>query len=253
MNQRKWILMSSLQLFAEGGNGGEGSDTGVIAGDAAPQNSQGVKASSGPSGREASDAGVQETPVSPDTDREFEALIQGKYKEAYDQRVQEIIRKRLKSLKGESQPTPERGQAEADPPGIRDPGFAGQLREAAASRQYADWMRQAEEAGKRYPGMDLRTECRNPRFLELLGAGVDVGSAYLVSHQDEIIPAIMGSTARIVEQKLVGKLRTEGIRPPENGLRPQGTTLTKTDVAKLSKTEREEIRRRVAKGERIRF
>lgn len=122
-----------------------------------------------------------------------------------------------------------------------------------AQRLYGQWIRQAEEAKKLYPGLDLGKEAKDPEFLKLLAFDVDVGSAYLVRHKEEILPAMLACTAQIVEKRLAGKFRTEGLRPGENGLRSQGTALTRMDVTKLSKADRQAIRQRVAKGEKIHF
>lgn len=122
-----------------------------------------------------------------------------------------------------------------------------------AQQQYARWERQAEEAKLTYPGLDLKQECRNDKFMELLKAGVDVGSAYLVLHKDDIIPAAMQHAAKTVSEKLSGKLMAGSNRPSENGTGASGAVITKTDVSKLTKADREEIRRRVARGEKIRF
>lgn len=122
-----------------------------------------------------------------------------------------------------------------------------------AQQQYARWERQAEEAKLTYPGLDLKQECRNDKFMELLKAGVDVGSAYLVLHKDDIIPAAMQHAAKTVSEKLSGKLMAGSNRPSENGTGASGAVITKTDVTKLTKADREEIRRRVARGEKIRF
>jgi hypothetical protein len=84
-------------------------------------------------------------------------------------------------------------------------------------------------------------------------AGVDVGTAYLVVHKDEVIPAAMQYTARTVEQKLTNKVIANGARPTENGNSSQGATVVKSDVSTLSKADRAEIIRRVQRGEKIRF
>ena len=127
-----------------------------------------------------------------------------------------------------------------------------QRRETAA-QQYAAWMDQAKEAAKLYPSLDLNTEAKNPEFLKLLHAGIDVGSAYLVIHKDDIIPAAMQYTAKTVEQKLANKIIAGGARPTENGNSSQSASVVKSDVSQLSKADRQEIIRRVQRGEKIRF
>lgn len=130
---------------------------------------------------------------------------------------------------------------------------AEQSRREQAAQQYATWMRQAEEAKALYPNLDLDAEAKNPQFVRLLQAGVDVGSAYLVLHKDDIIPAAMQHTAKTVEQKLVNAIAAQGLRPAENGMNAQGGSVVKNDVSKLNKADRAEINRRVARGERITF
>lgn len=128
-----------------------------------------------------------------------------------------------------------------------------QNRKDHAARQYATWMQQAEQAKQIYPGLDLETEVKNPQFMRLLNSGVDVGSAYLVIHKDEVIPAAMQHVAQSVEQKLAGKIAANGTRPTENGMKSQGAAVVKSDVTQLSKQDRAEINRRVARGEKISF
>ena len=128
-----------------------------------------------------------------------------------------------------------------------------QNRRENASRVYAQWMEQAEKAKAVYPSFDLRTEMQNPRFADLLRNNIDVRTAYEVLHKDEIIPAAMHFTAKTVEQKLTNKIIANGARPAENGNSSQSATVVKSDVSQLSKADRQEIIRRVQRGEKIRF
>ena len=121
------------------------------------------------------------------------------------------------------------------------------------AQQYAKWMEQAKEAKRMYPSLDLNAEAKNPQFLRLLNAGVDVGSAYAVIHKDEIIPAAMQYTAKTVEQKLANKIIANGARPTENGTSSQSSAVVKSDVSQLSKADRAEVIRRVRAGEKISF
>ena len=118
---------------------------------------------------------------------------------------------------------------------------------------YAQWMDQAEKAKTIYPSFDLRAEMNNPKFLDLLRANIDVRTAYEVVHKDDIIPAAMQFTAKTVEQKLTNKIIANGARPTENGISSQSATVVKSDVSQLSKADRDEIIRRVQRGEKIRF
>ena len=128
-----------------------------------------------------------------------------------------------------------------------------QNRRENANKVYAQWMEQAEKAKSVYPSFDLRTEMQNPQFVNLLRSNVDVKTAFEVLHKDEIIPAAMQYTAKTVEQKLTNKIIANGARPAENGNSSQGASVTKSDVSQLSKADRQEIIRRVQRGEKIRF
>jgi hypothetical protein len=122
-----------------------------------------------------------------------------------------------------------------------------------AERMYAGWMEQAEAAKAVYPTFDLKAEMNNPQFVNLLRNNIDVRTAYEVLHKDEIIPAAMQFTAKAVEQKLTNKIMSGGARPVENGNRSQSAAVVKSDVSQLSKADRQEIIRRVQRGEKIRF
>ena len=124
-------------------------------------------------------------------------------------------------------------------------------RKETASKQYAQWMQQAEEAKRTYPNLNLNEEAKNPQFLRLLNSGVDVGTAYKAIHMDELIPAAMQYTAKTVEQKIANKVLANGSRPTENGNSSQGATVVKNDVSKFTRADRREIAQRVARGEII--
>ena len=122
-----------------------------------------------------------------------------------------------------------------------------------ADRLYASWLQQAEDAKKVYPSFDLKAEMNNQQFLNLLKSNVPVRTAYEVIHKDEIIPAAMQFTAKAVEQKITNKVIANGARPSENGMSSQSPAVVKSDVSQLSRADRQEIIRRVQRGEKIRF
>lgn len=122
-----------------------------------------------------------------------------------------------------------------------------------ASRLYSAWMEQAESAKAVYPSFDLRVEMDNPKFVDLLRSNIDVRTAYEVVHKDEIMRGAMQFTAKKVEQQLANKIAAGASRPAENGTNSQAPSLVKSDVSQLSKADRQEIARRVARGEKIRF
>lgn len=120
-----------------------------------------------------------------------------------------------------------------------------------ADRIYADWMQQAETVKTIYPSFQFETECENPGFIKLLQNGIDVRTAYEVVHRDEVIAGAMQFTAQQVQKKTVDNIRARGLRPAENGMSSQSPIVTKNDPSKFTKKDRDEIERRVRRGERI--
>lgn len=120
-------------------------------------------------------------------------------------------------------------------------------------RTYAKWMEQAKQAQQFYPSLNISEEAKNPQFLSLLNAGIDVKTAFEVIHKDEMIPAAMQYTAKTVAEKVVNSIRANGSRPVENGMSSQSAATVKRDVSQLTKADRLEIERRVRNGEKISF
>ena len=128
-----------------------------------------------------------------------------------------------------------------------------QNRKDNANKIYAQWMEQAESTKQVYPSFDLRAEMQNQKFVDLLRSNIDVRTAYEVIHKDDIIAGAMQFTAKKVEQNITNKIIANGARPSENGNSSQGASVTKSDVSALTKADRAEIARRVARGEKISF
>lgn len=126
-------------------------------------------------------------------------------------------------------------------------------RKEYADKVYAQWLTQAEEAKTLYPSLDLNVEAKNPDFLKLLNSGIDVGTAYFVVHRNEIMPRAMQHATQVAEKKVTDKIIANGARPTENGISSQSAVQTKSDVSQLTKADRAEIMRRVARGEKITF
>ena len=128
-----------------------------------------------------------------------------------------------------------------------------QNRKANANRLYAQWMEQEKQTKAVYPSFNLRAEMQNPKFVDLLRSNIDVRTAYEVLHKDDIIHGAMQFAVNKAEQKIANKIIAGGARPTENGTSSQGASLTKSDVSTLTKADRQDIIRRVARGEKISF
>mgnify|MGYP003291805644 CR=1 FL=1 len=137
-------------------------------------------------------------------------------------------------------------------------GLREAQREAERRQQseqiYSQWMEQAEDFNSKY-GMqiDFASEVNNPDFAAMLKNGVSVEAAYKAVHFDEMIGGAMFRTAQNVTEKMANNIQSRSHRPAENGLSARASALTKTDVNSLTRKDREEIERRVARGDRIVF
>lgn len=124
-------------------------------------------------------------------------------------------------------------------------------------RQHFDGLaKQADELKQLYPGFDLMAEMQNPEFARLTapGVGVDVRTAYEVIHRDEMRGAEMQFAAQKSAERMANAVRANGMRPQENGMNGQQAPVNvKTDPRTLTRADREEIKRRVARGEKIAF
>ena len=100
---------------------------------------------------------------------------------------------------------------------------------------------QSEELAKEYEDFSIEKECENPDFVNMLGCGISVKSAYEALHND----VLRSSTER--------KVRSNLRRPTENGVSFGGTSGFKNSASALSRKDRAEIADRVMKGEKIIF
>jgi len=127
------------------------------------------------------------------------------------------------------------------------------LRERAAEQQYTRWIEETEIAKRTYGDFDLGTELQNPQFRKLLRSGVSVGDAYLISHQEDVFMNAARMGVRLAEDKVNRRVEKNRRRPRENGLSPAAPFITRPNVSKMTRADRQAIARRAAKGERIVF
>lgn len=126
-------------------------------------------------------------------------------------------------------------------------------RQESTDKVMQQWQREAEEARRIYPGLDLATESKNEQFCQLLGAGISVRVAYEVVHQDEIQSGLIQRAASEARKKTVASIAAKSGRPRENGAsKPQAATV-KQDIRSLTRADFDEILNRALRGEQIRF
>lgn len=124
---------------------------------------------------------------------------------------------------------------------------------AQADAQVQQWYSEAEQIAAKYPDFNLNEEVKNPSFLQMLRSGVPMEHAYRVTHFDELMNNNANAAAAQAEKRMVDNIRAKGRRPAENGTHNQSAFTVKDDVSKLSRKDREEIVRRVTRGEKIVF
>ena len=130
---------------------------------------------------------------------------------------------------------------------------AERQRQAQIESAYKEWQQQAEQARLKYPGLDLAVESRNEQFTQLLGAGINVLTAYEVVHQDEIQRGLISRAAADAQKQTLAKIANKQGRPRENAAGKTQAATVKADPTKFSTRDFDEIMRRAARGEKIRF
>jgi len=243
-----------------------------------------------PQGETGAPAQPQTEPADPAA--EFETLIRGKYKQAYEARLKDTLHRRLRGSREtverynalspainllarhygvdasdtaalsravESDDSFYQAQAERLGMAPRELRAIRQLeqenaalrqrsRQEFARQQALRWEEQARQTREKYPDFRLEQEYDDPLFRQLLHSGVDVSRAYLAIHADELLTR----AAETAREKLAGQY-TGTLRPSENGAAAATAGRIRSDVASMSRSEREAIRRRAARGERIRL
>lgn len=120
-------------------------------------------------------------------------------------------------------------------------------------RDMEAWMKQGEAVKKIYPSFDFATESQNKDFNDLIVRGIPIQTAYEIIHKDEIMGGAMQYAVQQTAQKVSQNIQSRAKRPPESGAASDNGIVTKPDVCSLTKEDRAEIARRVARGERITF
>lgn len=125
--------------------------------------------------------------------------------------------------------------------------------EEEANRTVERWYLESQKLKETYPDFNIFEESKNASFVSLIKSGIDVKTAYEAVHHNEIVSKAADEAARNAEIRAAETIKQRAMRPAENGLSSQSSAIIKSDVSKLSASERAEIARRVSRGERITF
>lgn len=128
-----------------------------------------------------------------------------------------------------------------------------QIQDAQSDEILRGWRRDAEDLKSIYPSIDFDAEMKNPTFKTALGASGDVKTAYEVAHWGEIGPQMMQYAQKVGEQNVAASVAANGMRPVEGGAAPQGTGAPRFSPKDTTLAQREEIDRRVQRGEHVTF
>lgn len=130
-----------------------------------------------------------------------------------------------------------------------------QRRRENSERIYNGWVQEAEALKQKYglENFSLEEEVQNQDFVNLLTHNISLESAYKAIHMDDMIGGAMLKTANTVREQMSNSIQSRQSRPIENGINSTSSKTFKTDVNSLTKKDRDEIERRVMRGERISF
>lgn len=124
--------------------------------------------------------------------------------------------------------------------------------EAMLQAHYNSLVEQGERLKELYPGFDLQRELQNEKFHKwtLPEGGMSVEEAYMALHGKEIAAAGMQYAVERSAQKVASSVASNSRRPAEGGMQRASAVEVRSDPTKLSKADREEIRRRVRMGDK---
>ena len=128
-----------------------------------------------------------------------------------------------------------------------------QLGQQQAQQQLAAWDQEAKKVKAMYPSFDLKTEVQNKDFMDMLKRGVNMEHAYKMAHFDELMQNEARTAAQTADAQAQARIKQKASRPSENGISSQSAAIVKDNVSNLTRKERAEIARRVARGETIKF
>ncbi len=186
--------------------------------------------------QELTQAGTPETVDTDSAAAEFEELIQGRCKQPFQARVQKILDGRLRTLRQENETL--RRQA--------------QEQHAYESGCVARLAQEAEDIRRVYEDFDWQKEMRDPTFGRLVAAGIDGRTAYEVTHRRELLAQAMRYAVQRSGEQMSRAVASGGRRIAENGGHGS-SAVTRADPKALTSGELAEIRKRVQRGEKIRF
>ena len=124
-------------------------------------------------------------------------------------------------------------------------------RQAEKDKIQAQWMQEAEALKQTFPDFDLATEAQNKDFIDLISKNVPMEMAYKLVHQDEILSGAIQYAVQRTADNVAASVRANGLRPTEGAGRGSAPASAHFDVNNMTREQREELKRRALRGERV--
>lgn len=116
-------------------------------------------------------------------------------------------------------------------------------------RQYAEWLKEAEETKEHYPEFDFRKEFENPEFRAGLKSGIPMTSLYRAMHFDELSKSISDKASKAT----IENIRSGNGRIREAGSETSAPVKPRKKVEDLTGDEIDNFLERIKRGEKITF
>lgn len=128
------------------------------------------------------------------------------------------------------------------------------IREDQAIRaQIEEWNRQEQSVRQVYPQFNLRDAMEDDQFRFLANKGVDLKTAFEITHKDEVIAAAMKYASDQTAEKMRVTVQQNAQRPDESVRQSGGAVKTGADPGNMNLQQLEEMFARARAGERITF
>ena len=124
-------------------------------------------------------------------------------------------------------------------------------RRARFDAKAAALARSIAQTAQIYPAFQLAQEMSSPRFVRLVDAGLSVREAYETLHRDELLRQAVDAAFDAGRRAQAQSQAMRRGRPEEIGA--PGAVVSRRDPSAMSRAQREEISRRVLRGEKVTF
>lgn len=122
------------------------------------------------------------------------------------------------------------------------------------NEMYAQWEQDADSLRQSFPNFDLVAEIKsNDAFTSLIRSGVDVQTAFVSTHLQDILSGANAEASKQATSQVVSAIQQRSARPAEGAMRHTPAIERKSDPSTLTDEDMDEIFRRVQDGEQFAF